>query len=56
MRQKYMLNNFNNGVKGMLSTKNTIKFNNLLVKIPNETNRMWDTSENRWGYKIFKKK
>ena len=33
MRQKYMLNNFNNGVKGMLITKNTIKLNNLLVKI-----------------------
>ncbi len=40
----------------MLITKNTIKFNNLLVKIPEQTNRVWDTSENRWGFKPYKKK
>ena len=56
MRQKYMLTNFNTGVKGMLITRNTIKFNNLLVKIPYQTNRVWDSSENRWGYKPYKKK
>ena len=55
MRQKYMLINFNNGVKGMLLTKNIIKFNNFFVRIPNETNRVWDTSENRWGFRLSKK-
>jgi len=38
----------------MLLTKNFIKFNNLLVKIPNQTKRVWDLSENRWGYKLVK--
>ena len=51
-----MLINFKHGVKSMLITKNTIKFNNLLVKIPEQTNRVWDTSENRWGFKPYKKK
>ena len=46
--------NFNNGVKSMLLTKNLIKFNNMLIKIPGETRRVWDVSENRWGFKFFK--
>ena len=53
MRQKYMLINLN-GVNSMLLTTNIIKFNNLFVKIPKETNRLWDASENRWGYRISK--
>ena len=40
----------------MLLTKNIVKFKNFLIKIPNETNRVWDLSENRWGYKLLKKK
>ena len=40
----------------MLLTKTLIKFNNILVKIPNQTKRIWDLSENRWGYKLFSKK
>ena len=40
----------------MLLTKTLIKFNNILVKIPNQTKRIWDLSENRWGYKFFSKK
>ncbi len=55
MRQKYMLTNFNNGVKGMLLTKTIIKFNNFFVRIPKETKRVWDTSENRWGFKPSRK-
>jgi len=57
MRQKYILINFYNkqGVKSMLLTKNTIKFNNLFVKIPRQTKRVWDLAENRWGYKPQKK-
>ena len=39
----------------MLLTKTLIKFNNILVKIPNQTKRIWDLSENRW-YKFFSKK
>jgi hypothetical protein len=35
----------------MMITKNIIKFSNFLVKIPKETKRLWDLSENRWGYK-----
>ena len=54
MRQKYMLVNFK-GVNSMLLTTNIIKFNNFFVKIPKETNRVWDASENRWGYKFSKK-
>ncbi len=54
MRQKYMLINLN-GVNSMLLTKNIIKFNNFFVKIPEETNRVWDASENRWGYTYSKK-
>lgn len=58
MRQKYMLINLikTKGVNGMLLTKTLIKFNNILVKIPNQTKRIWDLSENRWGYKFFSKK
>ncbi len=55
MRQKYMLINFYNGVKSMLLTKKIIKFNNIFVKIPQQTNSVWDNSENRWGYKVLKK-
>tara|TARA_B100000886_G_scaffold279965_1_gene204048 strand:+ start:216 stop:362 length:147 start_codon:yes stop_codon:yes gene_type:complete len=43
-----------NGVDSMLLTCNIIKFNNFFVKIPKETNRVWDASENRWGYKYSK--
>ena len=39
----------------MLITKNIIKFNNLIIKIPNDTKGIWDLSENRWGYKPIKK-
>ena len=39
----------------MLLTKTLIKFNNLLVKIPKQTKRVWDLAENRWGYKKTKK-
>ena len=39
----------------MLLTKNIIKLNNLLVKIPAQTKRIWDTAENRWGFRFFKK-
>ena len=54
MRQKYILINFN-GVNSMLLTNNIIKFNNFFVEIPKQTNRVWDTSENRWGFKPIKK-
>ena len=50
-----MLINFNNGVKSMLITKKLIKFNDFFVKIPKQTNTVWDNSENRWGYRPFKK-
>ena len=53
MRQKYMLNNFFKGVKGMLLTNNIIKLKKIFVKIPKETGRIWDLSENRWGYKFL---
>ena len=38
----------------MQITKNIIKFNNFLVKIPKETKRVWDLAENRWVYKYDK--
>jgi hypothetical protein len=38
----------------MQVTKNVIRFNNMLVKIPQDTKRVWDLSENRWGYKYAK--
>ena len=34
--------------------QNVIRFNNMLVKIPQATKRVWDLSENRWGYKYDK--
>ena len=43
MRQKFMLINYNNGVKGML------------IKIPDENKRIWDISENRWGFRFHSK-
>ena len=39
----------------MLITNNLIKFNNLVVKIPTDTKRVWDLSENRWGYRLQNK-
>ena len=45
---------FNFYYKGdrMLLTKSVVKFNNhFLIKIPSETKRLNDLSENRWGYK-----
>ena len=38
----------------MQVTKNVVKFNKLLVKIPKATKRVWDLPENRWGYKYDK--
>ena len=38
----------------MQVTKKVVKFNKLLVKIPKATKRVWDLSENRWGYKYDK--
>jgi len=55
MRQKYMPGNFKIRSKGMLITKNILKFNKLLINIPRQTKRVWDLSENRWGYKTIKK-
>jgi hypothetical protein len=40
----------------MLLTKTLIKISNILVKIPKQTHRVWDLSENRWGYKRSDKK
>ncbi len=40
----------------MLVTKDILKFNKFMFKIPNDTKRLWDLSENRWGYKLLKKK
>ena len=54
MRQKYMLVNFK-GVKSMLITKSLIKLNNILVRIPKDTGRIKDLSENRWGYRFISK-
>ena len=39
----------------MLLTNKIIKFNDFFVKIPDQTNRVWDTSENRWGFKHLKR-
>ncbi len=38
----------------MQVTRNVIKFNGLNIKIPKDTKRVWDLSENRWGYKYDK--
>ena len=35
----------------MQITKDLIKLSNILVKIQKATKRVWDLSENRWGYK-----
>jgi len=40
----------------MLLTKNIIKFKNFFISIPSDTKRLNDLSENRWGYKLLKKK
>ena len=40
----------------MLITKTIIKLNEILVKIPKDTSRIKDLSENRWGYRLFSKK
>ena len=40
----------------MLVTNKIIKFNNLLVRIPQDTKNLWDLSENRWGYRFLSKK
>ena len=39
----------------MLLTRNIIKFKNFLIRIPSDTNRLNDLSENRWGYKLLRK-
>ena len=38
----------------MQVTKNIIKFNKMLISIPEACKRVWDMSENRWGYKRTK--
>ena len=35
----------------MQVTKNIIKLSNMLIRIPYDCKRVWDMSENRWGYK-----
>ncbi len=36
----------------MQLTNNLIKFSNTyMIRIPKDTKRVWDLSENRWGYK-----
>jgi hypothetical protein len=35
----------------MQVTKNIVKLSNMLIRIPDECKRVWDMSENRWGYK-----
>ena len=39
----------------MLLTNKYIRFNNILIRIPNDTKRIWDTSENRWGFRFHGK-
>ena len=40
----------------MLLTKNdSIKFNNFFELNSHPTKRVWDTSENRWGFRLSKK-
>ena len=43
------------GVKSMLITKSLIKLNNIFVRIPRDTGRIKDLSENRWGYRFISK-
>lgn len=40
----------------MLLTTKIIKFKNFIIHIPEETKRLNDLSENRWGYKFLRKK
>ncbi len=35
----------------MQITHNIVKANSFFVKIPSQTRRVWDISENRWGYR-----
>ena len=35
----------------MQVTKNIIRFNNFNIRIPESCKRIWDLSENRWGYR-----
>jgi hypothetical protein len=38
----------------MQLTKNLIRFNKeYVIKIPVECKRLWDLSDNRWGYKKY---
>ncbi len=39
----------------MQLTKNIVKFNNFLIEIPKAMKGMWDSSENRWGYRKINK-
>ena len=39
----------------MQLTKNIVKFNNFLIEIPKAMEGMWDSSENRWGYRKINK-
>ena len=38
----------------MQVTKNILKFNNMLIQIPETMKGVWDKSENRWGYRKVK--
>ena len=48
-----MFNDYKDNI--MQVTKNIIKFNKMLIDIPNECKRIWDMSENRWGYRKVKR-
>jgi hypothetical protein len=39
----------------MMITKKIIRLSNVLISIPKECKRIWDCSENRWGYKYENK-
>ena len=39
----------------MQITKNFVKLGNHLVRIPKACKRIWDLSDNRWGYSKVKK-
>lgn len=39
----------------MQLTKNIIRLSNILISIPEECKRVWDNSDNRWGYKYENK-
>ena len=39
----------------MQLTKNIVKFNNFLIEIPKAMKGIWDSSENRWGYRKINK-